>query len=357
MTNNSNNMKFSVVDTGSKTIVPVYTEEIIRNKEYVYYGKDNLWPQYLYGLYDKCATLKSIINGSVDYIVGDSITCTVEKFKEYVNKNDETIEDIIEQISLDYMIYNGFAIQVIYNALNEINEIYALDFKKCRSNEDNSIIYYSKEWGKYSGKTFKYAKFDPTNIDESKTQIFYYKGNSRNVYPLCSYSGAIGDIQTEISCTNYNLNTITNGFLARYIIKFPDGANITDEQKADIEEGIKNKFCGTENSGSFMVYWSSETDDGFKIEKIDSDDVNEMYISIKNSARENIFVAFRCTPNLFGLPSETTGFSSQEYQSAFKLYNKTIVQPIQSKIVRVFDKIFNQVNSIIIEPFKIDFEN
>ena len=55
-----------------------------------------------------------------------------------------------------------------------------------------------------------------------------------------------------------------------------------------------------------------------------------------------------------GLTTATTGFNTQEYQEAFKLYNKTVVKPIQLVIQRVFDRLFGIEDSIKFVPFSLE---
>ena len=66
------------------------------------------------------------------------------------------------------------------------------------------------------------------------------------------------------------------------------------------------------------------------------------------------FIAFRATPELFGFSSEGNGFSKTEFLESFELYYKTLIQPIQKDIVRVFERIYNQPNIIQFVPFEIE---
>ena len=76
---------------------------------------------------------------------------------------------------------------------------------------------------------------------------------------------------------------------------------------------------------------------------------NEIFKSIRDAASQNIFIVNHATPNLFGLPTATTGFSQQEYDQAYALYKKMTIDPIKSVIVRSLDKIFRIDNSILFE--------
>ena len=351
--------KFSVVDIERK-----YTTEYNDTENYagsgpIQWGKDNQLPNLLLNCYKQSATLKSSIDGMVAYILGNKIDINpgAAKFKDTVNRRGETMDDLVGAIALDYCIFGGFAIQVIYNKLGEVSELYALDFAKCRRNGDlDKILYSKKGWGKYTGKYEAYDVFNRADLDlEKGSQIFYYKGNSRKIYPSPMWEGALRDVLTEIECSKYALNAVSNGFQAKYLIDFKDAGNLTDEQKELIEKAIKDKFCNPDNEVNFMLHYGDGTN-GVEVKKIETDDAPEKYIAIKDNARANIFTALRTSPLLAGLSVANTGFSTQEFSDSFKLYSTTVIAPIQKIIVRSLDKILGADTCITFEQFTIDIE-
>lgn len=360
MARNSNikAVRLSVVDY-QRPPVPTFAEPTTSSATWVTYGADNKFPNALLDFYDKSATVGTIVNGFVDYILGDEVVISekTKRFATTANRRGETLADIVRQLAFDFTLYGGFAIQVIYAKNGEnIAELYALDFAKTRSNKDGDRLYYRpKGWG-LGGKMLEYPAFD-RKLDAKMfpSQVLYFKNGARTTYPKPMYIGALADIQTEIACSQYNLSSISRGLMARYILNFPDAGNLTDEQKQTIERGIKEKFCGADLDTNFMMYWKIG-DERLEVEKLDADDQNERFITIKQDARENIYTAFRATPNLFGLPTATTGFSAQEYSQAFKLFQRTVIAPMQNSIMRVFDKIFDTAEAIAIVPFSIKFD-
>jgi hypothetical protein len=86
-------------------------------------------------------------------------------------------------------------------------------------------------------------------------------------------------------------------------------------------------------------------------------DFGDKYQSLEKSARQRIFTAFKANPNLFGIPTESLGFSSEEYESAFRLFNRTQIRPIQRKIADAYDKIYGQKGVLTIVPFSMDEES
>ena len=323
----------------------------------VSWGKNNKYPNLLRNLYNNSATLGSIINGTRGYVLGDGVIASenAAKWKDKVNRRGDTPYDVVNALALDYMLYNGFAIQVIYSKLGTVAEIYTLDFSKCRTDEyHKKIYYYKKGCTAYSNKYEEYDAFGAEINPERPTQILYFTDGCRGVYPTPRWESCIKDVETEIEATSYSLNSIANGLSARYILTMPSSSNLTREQKGLIEKGIKDKFTGTETSSNFMVYFATGSE---KIEAspIASDDQNEKFVSIKKAARENIFTSFSCVPALFGLMSESKGFSKEEFENSYKLYYATQVKPIQKKINNQVSKALGVENALVFQPLIIDW--
>ena len=332
-------------------------EKEISGVDFISWGTDNQYPEYLFSLYEDCATLQTIINGTSDFICGNSINCNLQRFEKSVNKNGDTILDIIQKIVSDYLIFGGFALQVIRNANGEITELYRVDFNKLRSDKKNEVFFYSEDWCKSYGRV-KFIKYPKFNINDSNpSSIFYYKGNkTRGTYPVPIYNAAITACELEKKINQFHLNEISNNFLTSKIINFNSGIP-DDDLKNEIERNLNEKFAGSENAGRILISFNANKDSETTVTDIPMDDFADRYEALYKRSREQIFTAFRATPNLFGLMTETTGFNEQEFFEAFKLYNRTAVRPIQQLIVKSFDKILGFEGSITITPFNLEDEN
>lgn len=349
-----NNLAFSALNPYLQDNKVENVEKEVSGVDFIAWGTDNRYPDYLFSLYEDCTTLQTIINGTVDFVCGNDISCNLPIFEKTVNKNGETIIDIIQRISTDYIIFGGFALQVIRNAVGNITELYWVDFTKIRSDKKNEVFFYSEDWCKSYGRV-KYIKYPKFNIDDSNpTSIFYYKGNkTRGTYPVPLYNAAITSCELEKKINEFHLNEISNNFLTSKIINFNSGIP-DDDLKNEIERNINEKFSGSENAGRLLISFNANKDSETTITDIPMDDFADRYEALHKRSREQIFTAFRATPNLFGLPTETTGFNQQEFAEAFKLYNRTVVKPIQKVIVDTFDKIFGVDGSITITPFNLE---
>lgn len=347
-------LKFSIIESRPNRL-PAY-EENTNTKTYVYYGADNNFPAFINTLYAESATIRAIIDGTVNYICGNGLEVPDEgaKWKERINRRGETLEDLIQQMSTDLMKFNGYAIQVVYDKMGGIAELYGLDFGRCRVSADGTKVYYAKKWGAWTGKYKEYDVFNKEYIDPSNpTQIYYFKNGARTCYPQPFWQGAFRDGMAEIEASKYVLNSLSNGLAAKTVITLPNTSGVlTEDEKKEVEKSIKTKFTGPDADSSFFLYWKQEEGEDLKVDTIQVQDESEKFAKIKASARENIFTAFRATPNLFGLQNESKGFSKEEFIESFSLYQKTQVQPIQKKIERSLLKITGA--DITILPFNLD---
>lgn len=353
MEENRYKVSFAAIDQYTATNIVLPTESDSKNG-FVTWGKNNDYPFYIDGLYNDVATLKSIIDGLVDYVNGDDIVVNNSQFTENVNPN-MTTKELFLRCSKDYVKYGGFALNVVKNKLGGIAEVYYLDFSHVRSNEEKTKFYYSKDWSKSFGRV-KYLEYPAYNKDsKDPNSIFYYSNEYNKVYPTPIYGASLKACEIEKAINEYHLNSINNGFSGSYIVNF-NGGKPTDEQKVEIEENFYEKFVGYQNASRPVLVFNDGKEEECTITKIDGDDFGDRYEMLSKRSKQELFTAFRATPNLFGIMTETTGFSEQEFKESYKLFERTMVKPIQNKIITAFETIFGK-DTIEIVPFKIEWEN
>lgn len=348
---------FSLIDTEEQIEIPAYKEGTARGKNYISWGAGNTFPNDLLELSQTSPTLSSIINGTVEIIKGEKIELNEAihslngdlYYWPYINRNYDTIYDLVENLTKDYLVQGTFSIQIIYNKLGKIAEIYHIPVEFIRMNEDKDVIYFNKKWGRYSTNAIQYPAFDNNADDSNNAQIFVYtNAGRRQVYGSSPQLGCLEDLVSEYYGAKYIRKSLQSGLSARYIIDLPNTANLTDEQKAEIEQGITDKFTGWQNSGEFALYFNN-SQESIHITKVDLDNSHEVFNAIRLSARNNIFITNHATPQLFGDPSAATGFSEQEYNEALKLYDKMTLSPIKNVITNSFNKIFSMPDAIKFE--------
>jgi hypothetical protein len=341
------NIMFSAINTKE---IPKFIEKKISGRDYVNYGADNKFPNYLFDLYLRSSILSTIVNRCVDYTMGNKLVVNGIANAENINDDGETIEDIVKKLTVDDWIFGGFALQIIKNGNGNI-KLNWLDFTRCRINEEETKLYYSDDWTKWGNKALTYDIYNPKT---GKGDVIYYKGHiTRGHYPIPQFIGGLTAIETQTEISKYHLNAITNNFNVNAIINFNNGQP-DDTIQEETEKLLINKFNGTD-AQTVMCTWNNDKEHATTVERLSDDQFDKKYAALNDSTKKEIFLAMSVTPALLGVNPENNGFSKQEFLEAFELFNRTVIQPHQKQMERIFKKLYGK-DVIKFEPFSLDVE-
>lgn len=354
-TNETKRVSFAAIDPYVQTNIVLPTETRNRGRNFVEWGDRNQYPEYLLDLYNTVPTLRSIINGTADFVCGDDIE--VDPVVRGIDRN------AIHDLALDDGIYGGFALQVIRAIDGSVAQSIYIDTRFLRCDPDNEVFRYSEKWDKGGRDVIVYPKFYPYTPEEwarltpeeknrNTSSIYYVKNTHTQTYPAPLYAAAVKDCELERGITDYHLNNLENGFTSSQIVNFNNGVP-TDEIKEEIERDFTEKFTGHQNAGRVMFSWNASRTNETTFNSPRVEDFTAKYESLAKHARQMIFTAFRAVPALFGLMTETTGFAEQEFAEAFKLYNRTVVRPAQRRITEALQKIWGRP-VLTIRPFTLN---
>lgn len=316
--------------------------------KFVVYGEKNRYKEFLYSLFEDNANLQSIIQGTTSFV-----TAGIESPVTFSDTDEN--EDFVGHLVSDYLLFGEAYILVCRDSNYNPKKLYWVDAQYIRVDKDEQSYYYSEDWNKKSVgrvQTVVYPRYveggkDFKSIYPIKTPL------SRGVYGTPIWKSAVKSVVIENKIDDFHLNNISNGFFPSVIINLNSGVP-QDEIKAEIEKDFMEKFCGAENAGRFVLSFNDSLQNKTTIEKIETADFSEKYNTLAERARQQIYVAFGATPNLFGLPTETTGFSSQEFSESFKLYNASMVIPIQKRIKGVLERIYGREDIISFGVYQIE---
>lgn len=366
--NNSRRSAFSfaAIDSYLETNIVSPVEKVLAGRDMVEWGTRNAYPDYLLDLYNNVPTLRSIINGNIDYVAGDDVTIMPlqEEFtNQEMNRRGDTIREQVKDIAKDFEIYGGFALQVIRNLAGEVAEVYYIDMRYLRTNKEGDVFYYSEKWGKSSRTDMvvypaflpkiEWEKLSDEERDRHASSILFVKNIHTQVYPAPLYAASVKACEIERLIDEFHLSDINNHFVSSAIINFNNG-DPGQEIKSEIERDFNEKFCGASNGGRVAFSWNPNKESATDIVEFKMEDFGERYKALSQHSRTQIFTSFRAIPLLFGLTSEAnTGFSTEEFEQSFKLYNRTQIQPVQRMICDAYDKIYGQRGVLTIRPFSL----
>ena len=366
--NNSRKSAFSfaAIDSYLETNIVSPVEKVLAGRDMVEWGIRNAYPDYLLDLYNNVPTLRSIINGNIDYVAGNDVTIMPlqEEFtNQEMNRRGDTIREQVKDIAKDFEIYGGFALQVIRNLAGEVAEVYYIDMRYLRTNKEGDVFYYSEKWGKSSRTDMvvypaflpkiEWEKLSDEERNRHASSILFVKNVHTQVYPAPLYAASVKACEIERLIDEFHLSDINNHFVSSAIINFNNG-DPGQEIKSEIERGFNEKFCGASNGGRVAFSWNPNKESATDIVEFKMEDFGERYKALSQHSRTQIFTSFRAIPLLFGLTSEAnTGFPTEEFEQSFKLYNRTQIQPVQRLICDAYDKIYGQRGVLTIRPFSL----
>ena len=368
--NKSNNKNFFAFNVDRIEVnLPTFVERV--GKKWIEFGEDNLYPQFISGLFMKSAMNRTAIQSKLDGVLGQGLR-TKNPEHEYLLKRinrHESWNDVFEKVALDYITFGGLAMNPIWSMDGEtVSEAYHMDFTKVRSGiwvsdlDKPEYYYYSSDWGQYRKfRPIEYCAYDPARSLDHPTQVLYWfdyePGNL--FYPLPSYAGGLNDIQIDIEVSKLHLSSLANGMFPGLFISLNNG--IPDsEAREEIYDELTMSFRGSENAGKAFIAFSSDRDHAPEITPIQAAN-DTVYTTIEERITSRILSAHRITsPLLLGLYHQGgTGFSSNkdEIEVAYAHFTSTVVKPIQKQLLKIFNNLMYDMGhkdvELYIEPNKI----
>jgi hypothetical protein len=324
--------------------LPIFKEN--KAKGYMTYGLDNLYPQELIRLYNSSPKHNAIINQKAAYIVGantdlkggntEDIAIT-EDFLANINAYED-FENLKSKLAQDYELFDGFALEVIWNkAKTKPAEYYHLPFQNVRLGKN--CAYYSEDWQNQRQEICEYPYFN-ANTRENK-QVFYFKlyRAGQKEYPLPSYIGALRYIEIDSEIQNWHFNSIKNGFSAQTLIQFFKGIPTPEEMRIT-ERRFKQQKTGTHNAGGMIIGYNEPSERAAEITNLQPSDFDKQFLQLNDTVRDEIFVGHRISnPVLFGISTAGALGQRNELIEAYELFQQAYIEPRQKQ----FDSALNSI--------------
>lgn len=302
--------------------IPIFKET--RNKDYIKYGEDNNYPEYLTFLFNKSAKHNAILTGKAFYIFGEGY----ENGNAKVNRLGESLNDLAKKCILDIEIYGGFRLEIIWNAAGRVSEIYHVDYTTIRLGKESGF-FYKETWEKLNRDEEVFIPaFNPLN--PVGTQIYAYNEYRpmTRFYPLPSYIGCNNFIETDIEISKYYLSAIRNGMMPSKMIQFFKGEP-TEDKKREIEHRFGRKFAGTENAGKFLLVFNDvNASRSVEINDLSASELDKQFVELNKTCQQEIFSGHRITsPMLFGIKTEGQLGGTTELSVAYEIFINTYAKP------------------------------
>ena len=327
----------------------------VSNQEWIQYGGDNNYFQFLIDRYNGSATNNALINGISQMIVGRYLDATDSNRKpaEYAQMKSMLSEDMQMKLASDLKLMGQCAMQVIYtqdrSRIAQVEHVPIETLRAEKVDEEGNIpaYYYFYDWEEYQQGDFL-ERLPVFGTSRSEIEILYikpYRAGFKYYSPV-DYQGGIQYAELEEEIANYHLNNIMNGLAPSMLLNFNNGTP-TEEERNIIEQKIAAKYQGTSNAGRFILAFNDNAESAATMEAVQLSDAPQQYEFLSNESMRKIMVAHRVTsPILFGI-KDMTGFgnNADEIVTASTLMDNTVIRPFQQLLLNAFDDIlaYNEI--------------
>ena len=341
-----NKSDLSIVNLSTYTS-PVVKE--VRGKDFIEYGEDNNYFQYLIDRYNGSPTNNAIINGVSEMIYGKGLDATNSNKKpnEYAQMKSLFNNDCVRKLCYDLKLMGQCAVQIIYSKDRskivqlEHMPIETLRAEKCNEKGEIEGYYYFSDWSKYK-KGNELKRIPAFGTSKEGLEILYikpYRAGFKYYSPV-DYQGGTQYAELEEEISNFHLNNILNGLAPSMLINFNNGTP-DPEQREMIERRIYEKFSGSSNAGKFILAFNDNPETAASIEPVQLSDAHNQYQFLSDESSKKIMVAHRVvSPMLFGIKDSTgLGNNADELKTASILFDNLVIKGFQGLLIDHFDQI------------------
>ncbi len=328
-------------------ILPRFSE-LFQRVPWVYYGDNNLMPQYLISRYNNSAIHKAIVTSKVNQIMGDGVVSLNNPMASInlINKK-ENVSEVMKKCALDLVLFGGYSLNVIWSRDRKtIAEIYHLDFSRVRVGKINpetdeiEKFYYSADWSNI--KKFAVEEYDTFNQEDGEpSQVLYYKQYqpSNSYYPNPDYSGALAAIEIDVNIKEFHSNNLKNGMLPSLWIDFVNG--IPDEENQRImTRALEEQYSSVNNAGRPIISFNESPELSPRITQIPAASSDGYYQAIYDDIIRTILSGHRISSGeLFGISTSGKLGTRNEIVDHSEYIRKMVIMPYQSELLPTFNKL------------------
>ncbi len=344
--------------------------EVVKNSnEYVSYGANNDYPDYLIELYQKSSVHNALCNSIAGWIYGDGITSPdkdekIEAWAKFLELFDKGVgKNTIQKCVLDLKVQGGFYLSLTYSLdRTTITNVEHIPYENMRSGEETDgevdFYYYSKDWSNVKKAGYdKIKAFDPEQKHAFPNQIACFKMYSVGsyYYPKPDYQGGLNYINLDKNVSEYHLANIQNGLAPSFLLSFNQGIP-SEEKRREVKRQIENELSGSKNAGKFILSFSDDRANAPEITSFALSDADKQYEFLSKEITNKVMVSHRVvSPRLFGVNSDGGGLgnNADELRTASILFEQTVVTGYRELLTEALELIMFEAG----EGIKLEFES
>ena len=336
---------------------PKITED--KNKDWVNYGDDNNYYQYLIDLFINSTTNHSVISSVSQMVFGKGLDAldSNKKTNEYAAMRSIVGDDDLRKTILDLKLLGEGSFQILYKNKRVVKaEHFPRQTLRCeKCNEDGKIegYYYFHDWSelKPSDKPKRIAAFGFGNGTEPEIKICKKYVSGYDYYCPVDYAGGLAYAELETEISDYLINDVQNGFSGTKVVNFNNG--VPDKEKQlQVKNDVMRKLTGSRGE-KVVIAFNNNAESKTTVDDMPLNDAPQHYEYLSNECSNKLIVAHRVTsPLLLGIRTENNGLGSNadEIKTAALLFDNITIKPYQHLLVDCIDDIL-AVNGISLKLY------
>tara|TARA_R100000353_G_scaffold37924_2_gene30047 strand:- start:601 stop:2787 length:2187 start_codon:yes stop_codon:yes gene_type:complete len=337
--------------------LPTITET--NNKDYIQFGSDNLYPQYLLELYNGSSINNAIIKGVSSMIYGEGLDATDRQESDAKKESwlalssllHNSPKDTLKCLAFDLKLFGMCYVNTIWNRpRTKIVEVRHIPAQYIRSGKADAYgkvneYYYSADWENTRKHKPRYYKAFDLKDRSDANQVLCIKDYSPGSYYYATpdYQGSTSYIQLDMEIAQFHLSNIKSGMFPSMAINMANGIP-TREERRTIERQINAKFGGSGNAGKILLTFNDGKDTAPEIVPINANDNSDSYQFLSTETTRKVLTGHRVTsPLLFGVKGDGSGFgnNADELRDSYSLFNNTVIKPFQNTLLEGLEPIFH----------------
>ena len=319
------------------------------NGRYIWFGKDNLFPNRLNELYESVSLHSAIVDFKKlmvcgqGYTIDDNGLTAVDKVKLAGIKNfieeDTTLQEFIENITLDLIIHSTIYIKLYWNEdKTRLIKFERIEPSKIRVGVDLKYpekpnkYFYSFDW-RDTGR-FIIREYEPKSADSrNKCEVWRVIKKSPGMlfYTVPTYSAASNWLELDAKIPFLHKSNIENSVNpSKAIFFYSKPAN--DEARREITRNIERSFSGEENTGKAMVFFFDGKENAAEIQTIQPDSLDKQFKETAVEAARNICYSHKINPIILGLKDGGSMGNPKELLNAYEIFKTNVIEPLRKDV-------------------------
>ena len=331
----------------------------LKNKDWVQYGVDNDYFNYIIDVNNNSTTCRAITIGISNMIYGKGLAAhdADKRPEQYAQMMSLFKKSDLRKFINDYKVLGMAAFQLVYQD-GRVKEVHhfpmeTLRAEKCNDEGEIEGWYYSNNWG----------NLKPTEKPERIPAFGFGKANGVEMYVLKPYeagkyyysspdwSSAMPYAVLEDEIGDYLINDCINGFSGTKVVNFNNG--VPDPEKMQsIKSDVLGKLTGSRGE-KVIVAFNNNSESKTTIDDIPLNDAPAHYQYLADECFRKLIVGHRVTsPMLLGIREGNDGLgnNAEEIKNATQLFDNIVIQCFQDQVIECLDAILS-VNDLSLDLY------